>query len=1016
MIKLKAAIKYASGSMFLLLASLSMFPGYSQTPGDLTLWYSKDAGTVFTDALPIGNGRLGGMVYGIVSRDVIGLNECTVWSGYPGNNNKAGAANSLATARSQLFAGNYAAADATVANMIGSGQERFLPVGNLYLNFPGHSASNYYRELDLRTAIAKTTYTYAGVNYTREYFASYPDQVIVVRLTASQPNKITFSTSMDSPQTPVTTANSGNDLLILNGQADAVRFQNRVKVRTEGGTVTATSTGISVNGANSATVILAIGSNFNAYNNVSGDQIARAARYIEDISSKTYPQLLNAHLADYKALFNRVDLNLGAAHSSASLSTDQRVARFGSTNDPSLVRLHYQFGRYLMIACSRPGSQPANLQGVWNKDMYPSWGSKYTTNINFQMNYWMTETANLPECATPMIDKTKALVVPGQQSAQAHWGVNQGWVLHHNTDLWNRTGPIDGAWGHWPTGGAWLCYNLWEHYQFSKDRIYLNDVYPTMKSSAQFFLNSLVTEPVSGNNYLVTSPSSSPELQHNGFWTCFGPAMDIQIIRDLFNTVIKASEILNTDDTFRNQVKAALARLPPHRVGRYGQLQEWFQDWDNPNEKHRHISHLYGLFPSNQITLRGTPALANAAKVTLTQRGDDATGWSLAWKMNFWARMEDGNHAYQLIRMLLTPERTYNNLFDAHPPFQIDGNFGAVSGVNEMLLQSQNNELQFLPALPTLWSGGYIKGLRARNGFMVDSMSWRSGKLDHVSVTSLTGDTLRMRYGAITRTYITKAGETYDFDGILNLKGSGTNTTPFKGTPHQIPGKIEAEEYDLGGEGFAFNEANANGNEGGAPFRNDQVDIEATTDAGGGYNIGYILNGEWLLYTVNVEQTGKYDLNLRLATQGAGKTLHIEIDGVNVTGPVTVPNTEGWQNWATATVENLNLTQGDHIMRIVFDSDYMNINYVEFINTIVTGFESGEVLRPGIFPNPFSAGGITVQMQGTFNYKIEDVHGILTESGSGTDEKNIGGSLKPGIYLLTVETMEGKAQYKIVKH
>nr|WP_051312975.1 glycoside hydrolase N-terminal domain-containing protein [Sporocytophaga myxococcoides] len=437
------------------------------------------------------------MVYGIVSRDVIGLNECTVWSGNPGNNNKAGAASSLATARSQIFAGNYTAADATVSNMIGSGQERFLPVGNLYLNFSGHIATNYYRELNLRTAIVRTTYSYAGVNYIREYFASYPDQVIVIRLTASQPGKITFSTSMDSPQTPVTTSNVGNDLLLLNGQADAVKFQNRVKVKTEGGSVTANSNSISVTGANSATVILAIGSNFNAYNNVSGDQAARATKYIDDVNAKTYTQLLNAHLADYQALFNRVDINLGPGHSSSQLSTDQRVANFSTSDDPQLVRLHYQFGRYLMIACSRPGSQPANLQGVWNKDMYPSWGSKYTTNINFQMNYWMTESGNLPECAIPMIEKTKALVAPGQQSAQVHWGVNSGWVLHHNTDLWNRTGPIDGAWGHWPTGGAWMCYNLWEHYQFSKDKIYLSDIYPILKGSAQFFLNSLVTETVS---------------------------------------------------------------------------------------------------------------------------------------------------------------------------------------------------------------------------------------------------------------------------------------------------------------------------------------------------------------------------------------------------------------------------------------------------------------------------------------------------------------------------------------
>ncbi|MBC7390545.1 MAG: glycoside hydrolase N-terminal domain-containing protein [Opitutaceae bacterium] len=758
--------------LFALLVLGLNLPILAQTPGDLTLWYNKDAADVFTDALPIGNGRLGGMVYGIVAKDVIGLNEGTVWSGNPGNNNKQGAANSLATARSQLFAGNYAGADATVSNMIGSGQERFIPVGNLYLNFPGHTSTNYYRELDLKTAIAKTTYTYSGVNFTREYFASYPDQVMVVRLTANQTGKISFSVNMDSPQTPVTTSNTGNNILMLNGQADAIKFQNRVKVENEGGTVSANGSSITVTGANSATVYLAIGTNFNSYNNVSGDQVARSAKYINDIAGKTYAQILSAHLADYQTLFNRVDLKLGTPNANSTQTTDKRVAGFASSNDPALVRLHYQFGRYLLISCSRTGSQPANLQGVWNREQYPSWGSKYTTNINFQMNYWLAETGNLPECAAPMIEKTKSLVGPGQQTAVTHWGVNTGWVLHHNTDLWNRTAPIDGAWGHWPTGGAWLCYNLWEHYQFGKNNAYLADVYPTMKGAAQFFLNSMVTEPVSGKGYLVTSPSSSPEIQHGAYWTCFGPTMDIQIIRDLFNSTVKASEILNLDGTFRAQLKAAIAKLPPHKVGKYGQLQEWFDDWDNPNDKNRHISHLYGLYPSNQISVRGTPALYNAAKVTLAQRGDDATGWSLAWKINFWARMEDGNHAYKLIQLLLTPAKTYNNLFDAHPPFQIDGNFGAVSGINEMLLQSQNNELQFLPSLPSIWPTGYIKGLRARKGFMVDEITWNTGKLSQASVTSLFGDTLRLRYGAITKTYLTKAGTKYVFDASLDLKSS----------------------------------------------------------------------------------------------------------------------------------------------------------------------------------------------------------------------------------------------------
>ncbi|WP_051312828.1 glycosyl hydrolase family 95 catalytic domain-containing protein [Sporocytophaga myxococcoides] len=990
--------------------------GHAQAPGDLTLWYSKDAADVFTDALPIGNGRLGGMVYGIVAKDVIGLNEGTVWSGYPGNNNKSGAANSLATARSQIFAGNYTAADATVSNMIGSGQERFLPVGNLYLTFPGHVATNYYRELDLKTAIAKTTYTYNGVNYTREYFASYPDQVMAVRLTASQTGKISFSVNMDSQQTPVTNSNEGNNILILNGQADAIKFQNRVKVENEGGTISANSTSITVTGANSATIYLTICTNYNAYNNVSGDQVANATKVINAINGKTYTQLLKNHLQDYQALFNRVDLHLGTPNATATQSTDKRVAGFATTKDPSLIRLHYQFGRYLMISCSRHGSQPANLQGIWNRDMYPSWGSKYTTNINFQMNYWMTETGNLPECATPMIEKTKSLVAPGQQSALAHWGVNAGWVLHHNTDLWNRTAPIDGAWGHWPTGGAWLCYNLWEHYQFERNNTYLTEVYPTMKGAAQFFLNSMVTEPVSGNGYLVTCPSSSPEIQHGPYWTCFAPTMDIQIIRDLFNSTIKASEILNLDATLRTQLKAAIAKLPPHKVGKYGQLQEWFDDWDNPNDKNRHISHLYGLYPSNQISVRGTPTLYNAAKITLAERGDDATGWSLAWKINFWARMEDGNHAFKLIQLLLTPDKTYNNLFDAHPPFQIDGNFGAVSGINEMLLQSQNNELQFLPALPSAWPTGYIKGLRARKGFLVDDITWNSGKLTQTTVTSLLGDTLRVRYGNITKTYLTKPGEKYVLDASLNIKGDNNSTMPFGGTPWPIPGKIEAEDYDIGGEGIAFHEANTSGNQGGANYRNDEVDVEMTRDVDGTYNVGYILNGEWLEYTVNVGTTDKYNLLLRVATDGTGKTMHAEMDGQDITGAVSIPNTGGFQTWQTVTIPNLSLTSGKHTLRLVFDADYFNLNYVRFDNAIVTSLEESDLETDAnlVYPNPFDH-FFTMDLEGEYNYQLLDVAGREITRGKAIGRTTLSPDVQQGIYFLVLSGSKGNKIMKLNK-
>ncbi|MCK9181495.1 MAG: glycoside hydrolase N-terminal domain-containing protein [Fibrobacteraceae bacterium] len=970
--------------LFLLFPFLPSTYG-AETPSDLILWYNTDAQDSFTSAIPIGNGFMGGMIYGNAAKDKIGLNEGTIWSDSPGENNKEGAFQYLAQARAQIFAGNYSGADETVNKMIGGSTARFLPAGNLYIEFSGHTASNYYRELDLRTAISKTTYTYSGVTYTREYFASYPDKVIIVRLTANQSGKLSFSTYLDSPFSGTTQSTTGNNLLILNAKADAIKYQTRLLVQTDGGTVNAASNKISVSGANSATLLLTIATNYNSYNNVSGDPAARATEAMSSASAKTYDALLKNHLADYQALFNRVDLSLGSETTKES-TTDKRVSQFNTSNDPGLVRLYYQFGRYLMISCSREGSQPANLQGIWNKDMYPSWGSKYTTNINLEMNYWMTESANLAECAKPFIEKVKSLVPQGEITAKEHWGVSEGWVLHHNTDLWNRTAPIDGQWGFWPTGGGWLSTQLWEHYKFAPDSAYLADVYPTIKGAAQFFLNSMVEETVSGHKYLVTVPSASPELQHGAYWTCFAPTMDIQIVRDVFNQTIKASEVLGTDSDLRTKLAAALAKLPPHQIGKYGQLQEWFYDWDSPTNTHRHVSHLYGLFPSNQISPRNTADLAAAAKVTLTERGDEATGWSLAWKINFWARLDDGDHAYKLIKLLLTPDRTYNNLFDAHPPFQIDGNFGAVSGINEMLVQSQNGEIELLPALPSTWSSGYIKGIRARGNFVIDSMAWGSGKLTYIHITSLNGNELHLRYGNTTDTVSTSKNSSYDFDGSLNAIHQNTVAT-------NIPGKIEAEDYlEMSG-------------------------IQKEPDSAAGINIGFINSGDWSAYLLNVKAAGNYTIQVRTATAAEENGfITIENRAGDTLGTITVKanKSEGWHDWYIDSTE-IQLPDGEQTLTFkysgtssfLFNIDWIDIEKKEAIGSIkITGHKNlGYTLQYSETSSDQLVLQISIPKESKATCTLYDLQGIslYQKEISKSGELNFA-NLKTGIYLAVLSS------------
>ena len=950
----------------------------------LTLWYSSDAGDSFTDALPIGNGYMGGLIYGGVTKDVILLNESTVWSGSPGDNNKQGAANYLKDARDALFRGDYSTAESIVNNrMIGPGPASFQPVGNLVINTSHNGATNYKRELDLRKAIAKTTYVSGGVTYTREYFASYPDHVIVVRLTASEKGKVSFSATMTTPHKNNKLSSSGNTL-IYDVTVEAIKFQNRLYASSEGGKVSVSNGTISVDGADAATLILTTGTNFKAFDDVTGDPGANASAVMEKVTKKTYAQILTDHLKDYQTIFNRVKINLGEAHTSAGDITTSRVKSFNTTDDASFVELYYQFGRYLLIASSRKGGQPANLQGIWNQDTSPIWGSKYTTNINLEMNYWPVETANLGECAWPLIDKIKAMVTQGEKTAKVHWGVNKGWVEHHNTDLWNRSAPIDGAWGMWPTGSGWLSTHLWEHYLFNPNKEYLKDVYPTMKGAALFYLNSLVEEPVSGNKYLVTAPSCSPENAHGSYNVSFGPTMDNQIIRDVFNYTTEAAKALGVDADLQAQMQAAVKRLPPTKTGKYGQIMEWFEDWDNPNDKHRHVSHLYGLFPSYQISPNETPEFAEGAKTTLTQRGDDATGWSLAWKINLWARLHDGDHSYKLIRMLLTPDRTYNNLFDAHPPFQIDGNFGAVSGINEMLLQSHGGKIQVLPALPSQWKNGSITGLRARGGFTVDSMAWKNGALTYLAISATNKELLNVEYKGNTASFVSSAGAKYVFDANLKL----TNK-PFEAT--KLPAKIEAENYTA------------------------MEGIQVEPDENGNPNVGWINDGDYTEYLVNVTAAGTYKLTARVASEAKeASTITVTDSKGKALATLTVDptKTNGWNDWYETSAE-IKLEKGEQTLHFAYSGEssfLMNVDWFNFesISTEAPADSKKDDKGIDVKKVPMSNAPIALMVHATdkFEARLYDMKGnlIATRHGAGNTLVEFGndGNVAQGNYIAVV--------------
>ncbi|GAB3971004.1 glycoside hydrolase family 95 protein [Plantactinospora veratri] len=718
---------------------------------DLALWYDEPAGTDWLRALPVGNGRLGAMVFGNVDTERLQLNEDTIWAGGPYDSANTRGAGALAEIRRLVFADQWSQAQTLVDQaMLGrpAGQLAYQPVGNLRLAFASGTASQYLRRLDLTTAVTSVTYVSNGVRHQREVFASAPDQVIVVRLTADRANSITFSATFDSPQR--TTASSPDSSTIaldgisgnMEGINGSVRFLAMASAVATGGTVGSSGGTLRVSGATSVTLLVSIGSSYVNFRTVSGDYQGIARTRLNAARNVGYDQLRSRHVTDYQALFHRVSIDLGRT-SAADQPTDVRIAQHGSVDDPQLSALLFQFGRYLLISSSRPGSQPANLQGIWNDQLAPPWDSKYTINANLPMNYWPADTTNLAECFLPVFDMVRDLAVTGARTAQAQYGAG-GWVAHHNTDAWRGSSVVDGAfWGMWQTGGAWLATLVWDHYLFTGDLEFLRANYPAMKGAAQFFLETLVSHPSLG--YLVTNPSNSPELaHHSGASVCAGPTMDNQILRDLFDGVARASEVLGLDAAFRGQVRTARDRLPPMRVGSRGNIQEWLADWVETERNHRHVSHLYGLHPSNQITRRGTPQLYEAARRTLELRGDDGTGWSLAWKINFWARLEDGARAHKLIRDLIRTDRLAPNMFDLHPPFQIDGNFGATSGIAEMLLHSHNGELHLLPALPSAWPAGQVAGLRGRGGYTV-GLRWSGGQADEFLVRADRDGTVRLR-------------------------------------------------------------------------------------------------------------------------------------------------------------------------------------------------------------------------------------------------------------------------------
>jgi len=766
--------------LFILLVLLIPALCSAQADPELKLWYKKPA-AVWEEALPIGNGRLGAMVFGAPSVDRIQFNEETLWTGEPHDYAHEGAYKYLGEIRNLLWRGRQKEAEDLAMKEFMSvplRQKKYQPFGDLWISFPGHlQVSDYIRELDLSTARCRTSYTLGDTSYVREYIASFPANMIVVNLTSSKKKALTFDLILSSPHEGASVIATSDGFITMNVKVKegVLRGCSMLEVKLKGGEITATGTNLHVENADEAMLKLVAATNFVNPRYVEGDPETLCSKHLALTGKKSFKKIRSEHVADYSRYFNRFSINLGTS-GNENLPTDERIREVNSSMDNSLAALYVQYGRYLLLASSREGTYPANLQGIWNDKLNPSWDSKYTVNINAEMNYWAAEPLNIAECHEALFRMLEEIVPSGEKVARQHYNA-RGWVLHHNTDLWRGAAPINASnHGIWPTGSGWLTHHLWEHYLYAPDKTFLSQsAWPLMKGAAMFYVDFLIEDPETG--WLISTPSNSPE---NGGLVA-GPTMDHQIIKSLFKACIEASEILGRDKEFADTLKQMLPRIAPYKTGSFGQLREWMEDKDDPGNKHRHVSHLWGVHPGKEINWKDNPELMEAAKTSLVARGDEGTGWSLAWKINFWARFRDGNHAWKMVRMLLRPQGqsqskatgggssgggSYPNLFDAHPPFQIDGNFGGAAGIVEILMQSHLDAVDILPSLPDDIPEGQITGMRARGGFEVD-FSWENGKLQNIRVLSKYGNPLSVRYKDKSFSADTKKGQVLKLNGDL---------------------------------------------------------------------------------------------------------------------------------------------------------------------------------------------------------------------------------------------------------